>query len=243
MHWIASRPMHFPAPLVPAILLRRYKRFLADAELADGSQITAHCPNPGAMLGLAEPGMRIHLRHAPSPKRKLAYSWQLTEADGALVGIDTSLPNALAEEAIRGGAIPELAGYGTLRREVKYGRSSRIDILLQSGGVPDRYVEIKNVHLRRRPGLAEFPDCVTQRGAKHLEELGDMVESGSHATMLFLVQRPDCETFALAEDLDPGYAAAYSRAETRGVQMLCYACQVERDQICVDKRLPIRTAC
>ena len=235
--------MRFPETLVPATLVRRYKRFLADAELADGTQITAHCPNPGAMLGLAEPGMTIYLRHAPSPKRKLAYSWRLTEADGTLVGIDTGIPNALAEEAIRAGAVPELADFDTLRREVKYGRASRVDLLLEREGAAPHYVEVKNVHLRRQPGLAEFPDCATARGVKHLEELGDMVDAGARATMFYVVQRADCETFSLAADLDPAYAAAFARAKARGVEMLCYACRIEPAEITVERRLPIRVAC
>jgi sugar fermentation stimulation protein A len=231
--------MEFDAPLLPATLVRRYKRFLADAELPDGTVVTAHCPNPGAMLGLAEEGMRIYLRHAPSPKRKLAYSWRLSEADGTLVGIDTALPNKLAEEAILSGKIAELSGFDRLRREVPYGKSSRIDILLETDGAPPHFVEVKNVHLRRRPGLAEFPDCVTKRGAKHLDELADRVAEGERASMLYLVQRGDCDRFALAADLDPGYAEAFAAARAQGVQMLCYACRIEPSGISVERALPV----
>ena len=235
--------MRFDSPLVPARLIRRYKRFLADVVFEDGSQeggegegeATAHCPNPGAMLGLATPGVRVWLSPAANPARKLRWTWELTEpAEGlgeGLVGINTGHPNRLAAEAISAGVLPELSGYGGLRREVKYGRNSRIDLLLEQEGRPPCYVEVKNVHLRRAEGLAEFPDCVTTRGAKHLEELGDMVEAGHRAVMLYIVQRGDCRSFAIAEDLDPGYAKALTRALARGVEAYCLACEITPQEI------------
>ncbi|MAB69428.1 MAG: DNA/RNA nuclease SfsA, partial [Oceanicaulis sp.] len=163
--------MRFPAPLHPGVLIKRYKRFLADVTLDTGDTVTAHCPNPGSMMGLKEPGSRCWLSHADDPRRKLKYTLEVLEADGALVGINTHRPNALAEEAIREGRIPSLSGYGSLRREVRYGVNSRIDLLLESEDRPACYVEVKNCHLMRTPGLAEFPDSVTTRGAKHLGEL------------------------------------------------------------------------
>jgi sugar fermentation stimulation protein A len=217
--------MRFPRPLVPAVLLRRYKRFLADVRLADGREATVHCANPGSMLGLAEPGADIWLLPHDDLRRKLAWSWELVRVGEALVGINTGHPNRLAQEAIAARRIPALAGYAGLRREVPYGRASRIDLLLESPGDPICYVEVKNVHLRRG-GFAEFPDCVTARGTRHLAELGAVVAAGRRAVMLYVVQRQDCIGFRIAGDLDPAYAAAFARARSEGVEVLCYACEV-----------------
>lgn len=223
--------MKFSAPLVSGRLVKRYKRFLADVLLDDGGAITAHCANPGSMLGLKEPGSRVWLSESDNPKRKLKYSWEVIEADGALVGINTAHPNKLVEEALEAGRIEGLTGYGSLRREVKYGKNSRIDILLESGEGALTYVEVKNVHLMRRQGLAEFPDSVTARGAKHLAELADMVAEGHRAAMVFLVQRPDCDRISLAGDIDPAYAAAFETARAAGVEAYAIGCDVRLDGI------------
>lgn len=227
-------------PLVTGTLIKRYKRFLADVELDNGEVLTAHVANPGSMMGLDTPGSKVWLSKSDNPKRKLAYSWELLEVDSALVGINTMHPNKISAEGIENGAIKELAGYGTLRREVKYGKSSRIDILLEDG--PDghpTYVEVKNVHLSRRPPLAEFPDSVTARGAKHLVELGDMVEAGHRAVMLYLVQRTDCDRFALARDIDPTYAESLDLARKRGVEVLAYGCTISPSAINVAQALKL----
>lgn len=231
--------MLFPAPLVSGRLVKRYKRFLADVILDSGEATTAHCANPGSMLGLAAPGSRVWLSTSDDPKRKLKYSWEIVEADGGLVGINTAHPNGLVAEAVLGGLIAELAGYPTLRREVKYGKNSRVDLLLAREAGPQAYVEVKNVHLMRKPGLAEFPDSVTARGAKHLVELGDMVEAGHRAVMVFLVQRTDCHALALASDIDPAYAAAFREATARGVEAIAYACGIQPTGIAVERRIPI----
>ena len=229
--------MLFPDPLIHGTLLRRYKRFLADIKLDDGREVTAHCANPGAMLGLTRPGAEVWLSPSRNPKRKLKFSWELLHADGGLVGINTALPNGLAAEAIEGGRIASLTGYAGLRREVKYGRNSRVDMLLEDAERPDCYVEVKNVHLMRQPGLAEFPDSVTKRGAKHLVELGDMVEAGNRAVMFYLVQRGDCGRFAIAGDIDPTYARELERAIARGVEAICYDCSIDSSGIEVREAL------
>ncbi len=231
--------MHFPSPLMEARLIRRYKRFLADIQWPDGTRDTIHCPNPGAMLGLDMPGSRVFVSRSANPKRKYPLTLEIVEADGTLVGVNTILPNRLAQEAIASGAITELAGYDNLRREVRYGQKSRIDILLEHPGRPICYVEVKNVHLRRQSGLVEFPDCVTARGARHLHELGDQAQAGHRALMLFIIQRADGDRFDLARDIDPNYAAAFARARMRGVEVLAYACAVSALQILVTRPVPI----
>src|SRR5712691_2798910 len=235
--------MRFAAPLLPATLVKRYKRFLADVVLPSGDTVTVHCANPGSMIGLNVPGARVWLSKSVNPNRKLAHSWELIEVDlgtGAeLVGINTSHPNALAAEAIAAGAIPELAGYGSIRREVKYGKNSRVDFLLEGPSRPPCYVEIKNVHLMRQPALAEFPDAVTKRGAKHLVELSDMAAAGARAVMLFLVQIGSAQRFALARDIDPAYGRAYDAARAAGVEAIARRCRLTQEGIEVAEPISI----
>jgi sugar fermentation stimulation protein A len=235
--------MYFKEPLIPATLVKRYKRFLADVVLASDEAITAHVANPGAMIGLAAPGSRVWLSKSGKPSRKLPYSWELVEVDlGAgseLIGVNTAHPNLLVAEAIAAAAIPELAGYPSTRREVKYGRNSRVDFLLEAPDRPPCYVEVKNVHLMRRPGLAEFPDSVTARGAKHLDELAAVAAAGGRAVMLFLIQIGSAAQFALARDIDPAYGAAFDRARAAGVEALAYRCRIDRAAIVLAGPVPI----
>jgi sugar fermentation stimulation protein A len=235
--------MRLPAPLIPATLVRRYKRFLADVVLPDGAVVTAHVANPGAMIGLAAAGARVWLSKSDNPKRKLAHSWELVEVDfggGAeLVGVNTAHPNGIVAEAIAAGLIPELAGYASARREVKYGVNSRVDLLLEDPARVPCYVEVKNVHLMRQTGLAEFPDAVTARGTKHLGELAAMVALGRRAVMLYLIQIGSAERFTLAADIDPTYARAFARARAAGVEALAYRCAVGPGDICLAGPVPI----
>jgi len=228
-----------PQPLIPGTLIRRYKRFLADVDLGEGDVVTAHVANPGAMMGLTDPGRPVWLSRSSDPKRKLAHSWELVEIDGTLVSLDAGRANAIAAEALAQDRIPELAGYGDIRREVEYGRNSRIDLKLSAAdGRADCFVEVKNVHLHRGDGLAEFPDAVTARGTKHLDALSAMAAAGHRAVMLYVVQRGDCERFAVAGDIDPAYARALRRARDAGVEAYCYACRVADGAVGVDRRLP-----
>jgi len=223
--------MDFPSPLVRGTLVSRYKRFFADVILEDGTPVTAHCPNPGAMLGLNTPGLGAWLSRSDDPKRKLAHTLELVEADGGLVGINTMHPNRIVAEALATDAIPELGGYATHRREVRYGANSRVDFLLEH---PDRapcWLEIKNCHLMRTPGLAEFPDCVAARSLKHLRELGAMVAEGHRAVMLFLVQRTDCDAFSACAELDPAYAAGLEVAADAGVEVLVRGCVINTARV------------
>ena len=232
--------MRFQTPLVPARLIRRYKRFLADCRLADGREVTAHCPNPGSMLGLAEPGTQIWLEPNDDPRKRLKYGWRLVEHEsGHFTGIDTSLPNRALRTALEARQVAPLADYDRVRPEVPYGKASRIDFLLTGDGLPDAYVEVKSVTLCRRPGLAEFPDSVTARGARHLAELSEMARSGHRALMLYLVQRTDCTGFALASDIDPAYAAAFDAARAQGVDVLVFGTHISPESVTVGPALTL----
>jgi len=235
--------MNFPSPLVRGRLLRRYKRFLADVELDDGGTVTASCPNTGSMLGLTAPGTVVWLSVSDRPGRKYRHTWELLEVASpggpTVVGINTGHPNRLVSQAILAGAVAEFAGYDSLRPEVKYGRNSRIDLLLEAERRASCYVEVKNVHLSRSPGLAEFPDSVTARGAKHLAELAEIARGGARAVMFFLIQRGDARSFALAPDIDPVYAESFAQAAAAGVEAMAYCCRVTPDTISLDRRLPI----
>ena len=230
--------MIFPSPLAPGVLVSRYKRFFADVALDDGTEITAHCPNPGAMLGLNTPGLRAWVSRSEDPKRKLAHTLELVEADGGLVGINTMHPNRLVAEALAADAIPELAGYATHRREVKYGANSRVDFLLEAPGRAPCWLEVKNCHLRRAGSLAEFPDCVAARSLKHLRELTAMVEAGQRAVMLFVIQRTDCDAFSACHDLDPAYAEGLTEAAANGVEVLAYACEIAVEEVRISRSIP-----
>ena len=234
--------MQFPQPLERGVLLQRYKRFFADVALDDGSTITAHCPNPGAMLGLNAPGLACWVSRSDNPKRKLAHTLELVEVGGGLVGINTMHPNRLVAEALAAGAIPELAGYDVVRPEVKYGPNSRVDFLLQGAGRPDCFVEVKNVHLLRGERLAEFPDCVSARALKHLGDLGREAADGARAVLLFVIQRMDCDAFEAAADIDPAYAAGLAHAAGAGVEVLCYGCDVSPNGVRLAKAVPWRSA-
>lgn len=228
--------MRFQTPLVPGTLIRRYKRFLADVTLADGQEVTAHCANPGSMMGLAEPGMRVWLEPNDDPKKKLKFGWRLVEhGNGHFTGVDTAVPNRMLRAALEARDVPGLTGFDSLRAEVPYGEKSRVDFLLSHAGQPDLYIEVKSVTQSRQPGLAEFPDSVTARGTRHLNDLSDMVRQGHRAMMLFLVQRTDCSRMTLAEDIDPSYAAAWSGATAAGVETLALDCQISPEAVRLGK--------
>lgn len=235
--------MRFQTPLIRGRLVRRYKRFLADVLLDGGEAVTATCPNTGSMIGLTDPGSVVWLSTSDSPTRKYRHTWEMVEADlgqgPSLVGINTARPNALVTEAIGARLIAGLDGYPELRREVKYGQNSRIDILLDCASKGRCYVEIKNVHMMRTAGLAEFPDSVTERGTKHLGELAAMVREGHRAVMMFLIQRGDALRLQLARDIDPGYGKAFDAAREAGVEMLAYRCRLSPEEIVVETAVPV----
>ena len=255
--------MLLPQPMAHGRLVQRYKRFFADVLMDDGAALTAHCPNPGAMLGLNTPGLGVWLSRSDKPTRKLAWTLELVEADGGLAGVNTMNPNRLVAEALAADVIPELTGYALHRREVKFGAASRVDFVLSDPGRPDCYVEVKNrcpnytegddlaprrgerlwlevknCHLSRTKGLAEFPDCVAARSTKHLRELTAMVAAGDRAAVLFVVQRTDCEAFTACRELDPAFAEGLDRAADAGVEVLVYACDMSPDAVRIARRIP-----
>ena len=231
----------FPSKLVKGKLIKRYKRFFLDVKLEDEEIGTAHCANTGSMKGLLEEGFDTYIFEHGDPKKKLKYSLEMIDTGTSLVGVNTSLPNKIVAEAIEENIIPELSGYSTLKREVKYGREgkSRIDIFLQNDGKEDVYVEVKNTTLREGDA-ALFPDAVTTRGTKHLEELIDVVEQGKRAVMFYLVQRMDCKHFEVAENIDPVYAETLKKAINSGVEVLAYQCHLSPEEIRIDKRMEVK---
>ena len=234
--------MKFSSPLIPATLVRRYKRFLADVILETGEQVTVHTPNTGSMLGCAEPGSRVWLKDSGNPARKYPLGWELsTSESGTLIGVNTHLANQLVQEGIETGAIAELQGYESLRREVGYGdEGSRIDLLLLHAARPACYIEVKNVTLVQKAGVAAFPDAVSQRGSKHLRELAGMARQGYRAVLLFCVQRADAEVMEPARDIDPVYANTLATAVQQGVEVLVYRARVSPTEIRLQTPLPWR---
>lgn len=230
--------MDFSPPLSEARLQRRYKRFLADVYFENGESITVHCPNPGSMLGLAQPGNRVWLSHSSSPRRKFPWSWELVETEGVLVGIHTSKANYLVYEALRERRIPELAAHEEIRQEKRVSdhSRSRIDFFLTG---PEAYVEVKSVTMSRESGLAEFPDSKTARGVRHLQELSQLAAQGKRAVLLFVVQRGDCHRFALARDIDPAFYRAVEAGIRAGVEIFCYNCSVSARGIRIERSLPV----
>ena len=231
--------MNFPDPLLRGRLIRRYKRFLADVDLDGHGVVTAHVPNTGSMMGLDLPGSPVLVSVHEGKQRKLPYTLELVESHGGWVGVNTSLPNRIVEEAIVAGRIPSLRRFARLRREVRYGERSRIDLLLENGG-EKCFIEVKNVTLRAQGSrLALFPDAVTERGRRHLLDLADEVLSGNRAVMFFLVNRPDCTRMAPAEAIDPAYAEALRRAVREGVEVLAYRTRTSPEGITVDRKVPV----
>lgn len=230
--------MKFPAPLQFARLIRRYKRFLADIELADGRVLTIHCPNTGSMKNCAEPGFGVWFSVSDNPKRKYPNTWEIAEdREGNLIGINASFANKLIKEAVDAGAIEQLSGYRDVASEVKYGlENSRIDLFLTEPGRRDCYVEIKSVTLLDH-GRGYFPDSVSTRGQKHLRELAEMVRQGHRAVLMFCVQHSGIQTVQSAAEIDPVYAAVLKEVQEVGVEVYAYGCRLSEMEIVVAKPL------
>ncbi|SMC95827.1 sugar fermentation stimulation protein A [Desulfocicer vacuolatum DSM 3385] len=228
-------------PLIEGVLVKRYKRFLADVILTDGTMVTAHCPNSGSMRGCCEPGRRVYLSKSDNPKRKLKYTWELMEMPTTLIGINTLIPNKLVTASIAQGLVPELSGYSQFKPEIKTGEHTRLDILLTGEHGEKCYVEVKNCTLVEE-GVARFPDAVTTRGQKHLFELERLVAQGHRGVIFFLVQRMDANSFTPAADIDPVYADALVRVVENGVEVIARSAVMTREMISMGGALPVTLA-
>ena len=239
-HLVSETGVSFGQVLTKATLLKRYKRFLADVTLPDGTTTTVHCPNTGSMKTCYEVGAPVFLSHHSVATRKLAYTWEYSELACGLIGVNTAMPNRVVEWAIRRSLIPELSGYTAIRGEAKYGKNSRIDVLLDGHPqLPKCYVEVKNATLLVERSI-QFPDAVTERGLKHLKELQEMVKAGHRAVMLFFVNRPDGEWFAPADHIDPGYGKELRQAVKNGVEVMAWRAKPDLEEVSLGRPVDVR---
>ena len=223
--------------LTPGVLLKRYKRFLADVKLDTGEIVTAHCPNTGSMKGCSEPGRMVYLSSHNNPKRKYKYTWELIAMPTSLVGVNTLVPNRLVFKSIEQKLIPELSRYNRIRREVKIGEHSRIDLVLTDADAKQCYVEIKNCTLVNE-AVAQFPDAVTSRGLKHIIELENLVKAGHRCMMFYFIQRMDARVFRPADHIDPEYGCRLRQAVEKGVEILAYDVRIDLQGIELNKKIP-----
>ena len=239
---MVSSGVRFDADLVRGTLLRRYKRFLADVELPDGRQIVGHCPNTGSMKNCAPDGAAVWLSRSDSPRRKYAHTWELVEVDGAMICINTNRANQVVAEALSAGVVSELRDYRKIRREVSVGEKSRIDFLLEGDGDGDGarcYVEVKSVTLGCGDGISAFPDAVTERGLRHLNELANLVSHGDRAVMLFCCGRSDTRRVRPADEIDAAYSRRLREVAQKGVEVLAYRCDVDPTQVTLRQPVPV----
>ncbi|MCF8032562.1 MAG: DNA/RNA nuclease SfsA [Desulfarculaceae bacterium] len=234
---LASVRLPFASPLIPGRLIRRYKRFLADVRLESGEKVLAHCPNSGSMLGCLGDDAPVYLSKADNPARRTAYTWEMIYLNHGWIGINTMLPNRLAELAAQARAIRIFAGARSVRREVKVGAHTRLDMVVERKKGP-LYVEVKNVTLVQE-GVARFPDAVTTRGAKHLETLMELKRQGADAAMFYLVQRSDARAMGPAQEIDPEYARLFHQARSRGIELVAVEARVTPQEISLVRRLPM----
>lgn len=240
--------MKYPEILQEAYLIRRYKRFMADVELSDGSQITLHCPNTGSMKNCLYPGHKVWFSDSRNPGRKYPCTWEQaeipvifgSEEKMTLAGLNTSRANALVEELLKNSGVTSLCEYQNIRREVKYGsENSRVDFLLTGEDLPDYYLEVKSVTLAMGDGLGLFPDSVTSRGARHLRELTEICEQGGRAILFFCVQHTGINRVAPADDIDPTYGKTLRDAVAAGVEIMAWGAEISTEEITLIKELPV----
>jgi sugar fermentation stimulation protein A len=225
-------------PLIRGSLIKRYKRFLADVKLDTGEVITAHCPNSGSMKGCAIEGAPVWLSISDNPKRKYKHTWELVESPSSLIGINTMVPNRLVKLSIENGVIEELKGFDRVRPEVKTNDHTRLDLMLESDGGQTCYVEIKNCTLVEK-GTAMFPDAVTTRGQKHLNELERLVFKGNRGVIFYLIQRTDATVFKPADAIDPVYGQRLRQVVKNGVEIVTRDVRIDHEMICIGRKIPV----
>jgi len=230
--------MRFPSRLIRGTLIQRYQRFLADVRLANGAVVTAHCTNTGSMMGCKEPGSVVYISRCDKQGRRLLYTWEIIRVGSTWVGINTMHPNRLVAEAVARNEIPELQGYESIRREVLTRRGTRLDLCLE-GSIGSCFVEVKNVTLAVG-GTAAFPDAVSERGTRHLQELIRLRRRGHRAALVFVIQRNDCRCFRPADEIDREYGRWLRKAVEVGVEAFPYAADVTPQEIALNQRLPLR---
>ena len=227
--------MKFKEKLLQGTLIKRYKRFFAEIKY-HGKIITAHCPNSGSMLSLLNQGNIVWFSKSDNPKRKLKYTLEMISSDKKLIGVNTQLTNKIVLEALRDKKIKNLIKYNNIKTEVKFSDNTRFDFLV-SNNKEKCFVEVKNVTLLRKKGIAEFPDSITSRGAKHLKELINAKKKGYKSYILYLIQREDCNFFRIADDIDPEYKNIFDEALKNGVKMLCYDCKLNNEEIKLNNKI------
>ena len=227
--------MNFEDKLISGQLIKRYKRFFVDVKVGN-KIVTAHCPNTGSMQGLLEKNNKVWLTKSANPKRKLKYTLQIIENQSAKVGINTHITNKITLEALKSSIIEKFKNFETLKQEINFGSNTRFDFLITEGKRKS-FIEVKNVTLSRKKGVAEFPDAVTSRGLKHIQELLKANQKGYEIYLLYIIQRDDCNKFELAKDIDPKYCELLVKAVKKNLNVLCYDCKFSSKGIKLNRKI------
>ena len=230
--------MNFKKKLISGELIKRYKRFFVDVKI-DNKTVTAHCPNTGSMMGLLEKGNKVWLSKSDNPKRKLKYTLQVIESNGSKVGVNTHLTNKIALDAIYKSKIQNFKNYDFVKQEIKFGNNTRFDLLLTKKN-KKIFIEVKNVTLSRQKGIAEFPDAITSRGQKHIQELLNANKQGYNIYLLFVIQRDDCNKLKIAKDIDPKYCELLTKAVKKNLNILCYDCKFSTKGIKLNRKVKFK---
>tara|TARA_Y100001960_G_scaffold252963_1_gene270254 strand:+ start:252 stop:947 length:696 start_codon:yes stop_codon:yes gene_type:complete len=230
--------MNFENKLISGVFIKRYKRFFVDVQI-ENKVITAHCPNTGSMKGLLKEGNKVWLSKSNNPDRKLKYTLQIIKDNKSKVGVNTHLTNKIVLDALKNNLIKEFDKNITIKPEVKFGDNTRFDFMIAKKNYK-AFIEVKNVTLSRKPKIAEFPDSVTSRGAKHIEELIKASKKGYEVYIAFIIQREDCNQFAIAHDIDPEYSELLSKAVKKKLNILCYDCKFSSKGIKLNKKIKFK---